>query len=280
MNPRPEQWVFLRGLARHSTHWHSFTEVFARELEGREVEHYDLAGNGSQSHRSSFWNLREALEDIREQRKTNFLARSIENPSENQKASKEQTPVHLLTISMGSMLGALWAELYPEEIASLTLINTSDRRHGFFFERLQPGSWLPLTRAIFATRPTAREEEILRITTHRLMSLQESAEKFSHHPPPKLRNFVRQLFSASQFSFSQEPPPVPVRILVGLQDRLVSPSCSLRLARSWGITPQVHPEAGHDLPLEAPEWVVAQLKNPIEIRPTVAPYHSGQLLRR
>jgi hypothetical protein len=40
-----------------------------------------------------------------------------------------------------------------------------------------------------------------------------------------------------------------------LGDRMVDPACTQAIAREWNVTPKTHPWAGHDLPLDDPEWV-------------------------
>ena len=36
--------------------------------------------------------------------------------------------------------------------------------------------------------------------------------------------------------------------------------CSLRLASSWAVPLILHLHAGHDLPLDDPEWVIDQIQ--------------------
>jgi pimeloyl-ACP methyl ester carboxylesterase len=48
-------------------------------------------------------------------------------------------------------------------------------------------------------------------------------------------------------------------VLASLGDRLVSPGCSRRIASRWALPIRLHPTAGHDLPLDDPEWVVQQV---------------------
>jgi hypothetical protein len=40
---------------------------------------------------------------------------------------------------------------------------------------------------------------------------------------------------------------------------LVSPECSKKLAKHWGLPVLWHDRAGHDLPLDDPDWLVAQI---------------------
>jgi hypothetical protein len=42
------------------------------------------------------------------------------------------------------------------------------------------------------------------------------------------------------------------------QDVLVSPQCSATLAHRWQVELRIHPDAGHDLPLDDPAWVIQQ----------------------
>ena len=65
--------------------------------------------------------------------------------------------------------------------------------------------------------------------------------------------------AAARYQAPAQPPPVPTLLLASVQDRLVSVACSRALARHWQCALQVHPTAGHDLPLDAGAWVVAQI---------------------
>jgi hypothetical protein len=46
---------------------------------------------------------------------------------------------------------------------------------------------------------------------------------------------------------------------VGAGDRLAHPTCSGRLAEALAAPLVVHPTAGHELPLDDPDWLLAQL---------------------
>jgi len=43
-------------------------------------------------------------------------------------------------------------------------------------------------------------------------------------------------------------------------DRLVDARCTDALAAAWGLKPRVHPWAGHDLPLDDPDWTIRQVR--------------------
>lgn len=37
------------------------------------------------------------------------------------------------------------------------------------------------------------------------------------------------------------------------------PCCSRRIAEAWGCTSAIHPDAGHDLPLDDPQWTIERI---------------------
>ena len=61
---------------------------------------------------------------------------------------------------------------------------------------------------------------------------------------------------------------MPLTVLASNGDRLCSPIASRRLAARLGAPLHVHPTAGHDLPLDDPDWVIARMCEPVELAPT------------
>lgn len=48
-------------------------------------------------------------------------------------------------------------------------------------------------------------------------------------------------------------------LIASEQDRLVNVACSKTLASRWQIPLSLHPDAGHDLPLDDPDWLYEQI---------------------
>jgi hypothetical protein len=46
-----------------------------------------------------------------------------------------------------------------------------------------------------------------------------------------------------------------------LGDRLAHESCSTAIASKLSVPLITHPDAGHDLPMDDPEWLISQFKN-------------------
>jgi hypothetical protein len=71
---------------------------------------------------------------------------------------------------------------------------------------------------------------------------------------------LAQLLGAARFV-----PPPPSELSVRLTfvcsrgDQLVSPRCTRDLSRLYGSPSIEHPWAGHDLPLDDPEWLCARV---------------------
>ena len=72
------------------------------------------------------------------------------------------------------------------------------------------------------------------------------------------RHGERQLLAAACFR-APDRCPVAALVLSSAGDRLVSPRCSRAIAEHWRLPHRVHPDAGHDLPLDAPDWVAAAI---------------------
>jgi predicted alpha/beta hydrolase family esterase len=72
-------------------------------------------------------------------------------------------------------------------------------------------------------------------------------------------NALRQLFAAARFRACVAKPLTPTLVLASVLDHLVSVECSRALASAWQCTLSLHPSAGHDLPLDDGQWVIAKV---------------------
>ncbi len=72
-------------------------------------------------------------------------------------------------------------------------------------------------------------------------------------------NALRQLLAAARSLAPAIAPVERVLLLASRHDRLVDVRCSRRLASARQCALAEHPNAGHNLPLDAQEWVVQQV---------------------
>jgi len=245
MSKNDTPWILLRGLIRDRRHWGDFAQRFSAEL--GEVITLDLPGNGVLNAMDSPTTIAGMVRYARAE-----LARRGLKP-----------PYRLFAMSLGGMVATAWADAHPDEVAAMVLANTSLRPLSPFWHRLQPSAYPTVLRML--ANPDARHGEaaILRLTSSRAAERTAVLDRWIEWRlayPVSRANALRQLLAAMRFRAPCRAPGMPVLLLVGLGDRLVDPRCSQTLARRWQCAIAEHPDAGHDLPLDDPDWVIERVR--------------------
>lgn len=240
-------WVLLRGLGREARHWGRFPAELQRKLPGQDaVVTLDLPGNGRRWRETSPTQVADLMQAAR---------REVAG-------YPHRAPYVLVALSLGGMVALQWAALEPRRVRACVLINSSLGGLSPFWQRLQPGSYASLLGLLLPGRGEgSREESVLRLTSNLpvpQLPVREWAS-YAEHCPVSRANVLRQLWAAARLRADGLPPPVPTLLLAGGGDRLVSPRCSRAMAQAWGVPLREHPDAGHDLALDDPEWVVRQV---------------------
>ncbi len=237
-------WLLLRGLMRETRHWGDFP---ARLAAAGQTSTYtlDLAGNGLRYRETSGPTVPDMADDVADQWQR-----------------LRGGPVRVLALSLGGMVAAEWARQAPHTVTELVLCNSSFRPYSAPWERFQPRALSKLLRLLL-TAPAALEieTEILRLSSNRPET--HAAQlcdwvQWRQQCPVSAGNVLRQLAAAARYR-AAPAPAVATRVLSSAGDRLVSPRCSQRLAAAWKVPLTLHPSAGHDLPLDDPDWLLAQL---------------------
>lgn len=240
-----QNWLFLRGLSREVAHWEGFPQAFQKHLSGVRAFAIDLPGNGENRGTPTPLTLTGLVEFVRKEWKE-------QNPETSE-------PICIFALSLGAMVALQWMHLYPKEIRCAVLVNTSLRGFSPFFQRLSPAVYLRLLQLFLSRSASAREKIILGITSQRKeWSAQEIAERAriqKKRPVGKLNAF-RQILAALSPVASRKTPTQPVLILNSLGDELVHPDCSRAIAEAWNVPLRRHAWAGHDLPLDDPQWTL------------------------
>lgn len=241
------KWILLRGLTRESRHWGGFIETFRGRVEAADIVALDLPGNGRLSHLPSLARVEEMAAWCRAE----LSARSI------------GPPYHLLGMSLGAMVAVAWAHANAEEIRGCVLINTSLRPFSPFYQRLRPRNYAALLRLVlFGGSDAAWERTILRLTSSRGgddAELLAAWMAWRREQPVARANALRQLLAALRYRAPAERPTPPLLVLASAADALVNPQCSRQLAVRWRTSYAEHPSAGHDIPLDAGNWVAKQV---------------------
>lgn len=248
---RTQHWVLLRGLTRESGHWGAFGLQLQTALAPAQVWVLDAPGCGSLHIQRSPCHVAGLVQALRAQ------LQQLQVPP----------PYHLLALSMGAMAAAHWSQHHPQELAAQVWINTSMRPLNVLHERLRPQNYGRLLRLLL---PSMRGQEI----EHTLWQLTSRmapeavvsdwlALRAAH--PVSRANALRQLWAAARFKANPSAPACPTLLLASTQDALVNVVCSRKLARAWTLPLFEHAQAGHDLPLDDADWVIAQIKRWIEV---------------
>ena len=246
-------WILLRGLTRERAHWGSFAQAFERGLPGTRVVTLDLPGNGLRHRERSPATVRGMVESCRAQ----LAAQGL------------RPPFGMLAMSLGAMVATEWARVAPGELARCVLVNTSLRPFSPFYERLRPASYLAVLRCVLPwATPQAIECTVLHMTSNQAdahPSVLADWVAVRKERPVSAPNALRQLIAAARYTAPRSAPPgaAPASarflLLASRNDRLVSSRCSQAIAQAWQVPVHWHPLAGHDLPLDDPEWVIAQV---------------------
>lgn len=239
------RWILLRGLSRGRGHWADFSIEFSKQFPNDEIEFLDLPGNGERNKERSPRNIPAYVESLRSQ------SRLLSKGS-----------VHILALSLGGMIATEWARLYPSEVEQGYLVCTSSAEHSSVFDRFKVGNY-PSFLPLILNQDQKKYEEILlsRITNNedRRRYVFDELVKYSEQYPARVTNFLNQIFAASLYKFPSNPP-ANLHLIGSYGDRLVAPQCTLSIAKLWNLKPAMHPWAGHDIPIDDPQWLLQRIK--------------------
>lgn len=245
LNLFPKRWILLRGLTRSSFHWLQFEQKFKNFFQCDEVLTPEVAGNGWLFEELSTTHLDEAVSQVRNQI-------SVEpNPNE----------IGIFAISMGGMIAARWAQLFPEEVKKLVLVNSSFSSFSPFYHRLRPHNYPMILENFLFYNPENLEKSIMQTTSNCEEKWTPHIQKlieFQQSHPVSLANFIRQLKMTSETDLKKRPA-AQILILTSKADRLVNFKCSQAIAKRWSSAIEIHSTAGHDLPLDDPDWIFEKM---------------------
>lgn len=242
--------VLLRGLIRSRFHWEQFPQQLQSALPQYPILTPELAGNGERFRESTPFSIAAMMEDIRQQ--------------VNSSRSNQQ-PVIIVAVSMGAMIATEWARLYPKEVDQLHLINTSFRNLSMPWQRMQAAAFFSLiTRLLNRSK---LESAIIRwtINSNKTPELEQRWQQFAVTHPLGYRNALAQLVSASQYRGPLQSPINNAYFYRSAKDYLVDSQCSQRIADCWQKPLATHPDAGHDLSMDDPEWLIGQIRTNLTV---------------
>lgn len=240
--------ILLRGLARQAGHWGDFPDDLKQNTKVKNVFCLDLPGFGNQSSLTFPLKVKKTTALLQKQFKELGLDSNLD--------------CHLVSISLGGMLGLEWASRHPDQFRTLTTINSSLSKSSHLFERLQPKAIQRILKIFTLKSLYKKEEQVFKMTSSLKLN-QKTIEKWvelENKNPLKFKNLLNQLLFSSRYP-GPKKMNTPLLVLNSSGDQMVSPKCSEAIAQKYNGNLKTHPTAGHDLPMDAPDWVIEQILN-------------------
>lgn len=238
----------LRGLVRESRHWGDVPSILKSQLPEFDVITPNIPGVGQYYQQPSPNNFDEMIHFIRDQYKTEL-------------SQGENT---ILAMSLGGMMAKRWSEIYPKDFQKMILVNTSYKGINPLYKRIQPSAMLSFLKLFFTFDIEKRELGIIKLisnATHRYQDVHRLWLDIQKSAPVSKKSFINQVTAALTFNPDKSAPKPKLLILAGAKDRLCSVECSKKLHELWAGDIYIHPAAGHDIPIDDPNWFVDQVKN-------------------
>ena len=236
--------ILLRGLTRDAAHWGEFLLSFQKAFPDSTILTPDLPGMGKENQAKTPLSILENVTYLRQKLKAEM-------------AHKQWTIVGL---SLGGMIAAKWCKHYPKDFTHLVLMNTSSNLSPAWHRLKFPA--LPIFLKSFITTNVARREQLILSLTSNIrgtdpalinawvnIALKGSLTRIA---------FLRQLLAARSFKIAYFD--LPVLVLSSTKDRIVNTRCSSRIADLLNAKLCLHPESGHDLALDAPDWLIENIQ--------------------
>jgi pimeloyl-[acyl-carrier protein] methyl ester esterase len=241
-----KQIFLVRGLIREASHWGKFIDHLKAVVPDAEVHCLEIFGTGKYYKNKSPLDVKKMVELMRED------YRKIADP----KAEKI-----IVAISLGGMVTTEWMRSFPGDFQKAILVNTSFAGLNRIDKRLKPLALINLLK-VPVLKGKKRERAILEVVSNRkdkreeLTSLWHEIQK---NRPVSIVNTFSQLIAGAKFNLKKFKPSIPVLVVAGEKDRMVSWECSRDIANYWQVPLHTHTTAGHDLSSDEPEWLAREV---------------------
>jgi pimeloyl-ACP methyl ester carboxylesterase len=244
--------IGLRGLIRGNFHWNEFPDFLKQIAPDIHFLPLEMAGNGARVTEVSHTDPICAVEDFR-----NEFSKWKRTHPEFQSA-----PVTVLAFSLGGMVALKWAELYPDEIDQLIVVNSSLKQYSPFYKRLLPQNYFDIFKNLGFGSLVQQEEVTLALSSNDPSLIKKYLPKyveFAAQNRVRHSNFLRQLMMASRLRMTKPLSIKPI-FICSRKDRMVSSTCSEVLAEKFNGPIHFNESAGHDISFDQPAWLAEKIK--------------------
>ena len=238
----------IRGLGREVRHWGKLGQLMTKEFSFTHC--LELPGFGAKVDEVSPTTIKGCVEELRSE----YL-------EVNETLDPDKDSI-ICSISLGGMVALEWMRSFPQDFKCGIIMNTSAGKISSPLERLKWEGLLNLVKTIKAENKRERERNTFRLVSNRRVD-EKIVDEWVHYAEevaPDKKNFFRQMKAAFMFSVPAKIDG-PLLFLASKRDRMVDVKCSEDLAHFYKAPIEYHLDAGHDLTLDDPQWVIQKIKN-------------------
>lgn len=248
----PSCWLLIGPMGRECASWGEAPQVLRMHIEavqpGGSLWPLDLPGTGRLWRQASPSRISGVVEELR-----------------RRVAQDGHTgPFGLIASSWASCVATEWARQYADEIGAVVLISPAMRPFTPVLRSLDFKQWVVALGQVLGRRsPFEPDTRLLRSHTNGLRPA--TADLVAHwralrrKHPLKARNGWRQLLAVWRYQSSKRRAHPSVLLLAGKADVWMDWRVSAAISRAWGSALRLHPEGGHDLLLDDPQWVARSM---------------------
>ena len=239
-----ENWILLRGLGRERRHWGEFLDKLKSALPHKKFHCLDLPGSGELFQISSPCTVPGIRHQLQQQQQKLGI----------------KGPLGVIGLSLGGMVSLDWMAA-SNAVAAVVIINSSANNYPFHW-RIRPSSIGLGLRAITSSEVEEQECWVLQMGSRKHANDPATIKRWSEiqrRRPVRKITLFKQLLAAAWFSLPDNIFGTPGLVLTSDSDNMVSSRCSEAIADHYGWELYCNVGAGHDIPLDDPGWVVAQI---------------------
>jgi len=160
------------------------------------------------------------------------------------------------------MIAMDWLSRYPSDFQTGVIINSSSSNTSPPHRRLSPFGMKSFAKIAKSKNAREKEGHILNFNSNiaRIedVGLHDRWTQMAEDQPLSSNNALVQLSAALRFR-APKALPIPTLFISSQQDKLTHPRCTWELAHRFKAPVVFHDQAGHDIPLDAPDWLATEI---------------------
>ncbi len=249
----------LRGIGRESGHWGTHVpEAIRANMPNARFVMMDLPGAGKYHNQSALPTIEKMADFLREQ-----------YHPQNDSLSKRV----IVATSLAGNVALEWVSTYPTDFHGAVLISSSLKGVCKGKERVKPEAKKDFVNIFLMDDIAEREKAFLSINSNlneEKDSLLTSWVALQQQHPVSKGTLLKQTLAGMVYKPDPTKPISQVLVVGSEADKIVATSCLENVAESLDSELYLHPEAGHGLPIDVPDWLADTVSYWVE--ETVVPF--------